>query len=62
MVLLTVINIMIFLSNGFLIGHFGKVVEALDDKLEDMSMIESRIEHYFVNSDSAFSPLGDKCA
>lgn len=54
MVLLTVINILIFLSNGFLIGHLGKVVDGLESKLEDMSMLEHRVEHLFDCTDSAF--------
>ena len=63
MILLTVINVLIFFSNAFLVGHLGKVTDMLDDKLVDMSMIESRLEHYFVNLDTAFVSVdSEKCA
>ena len=54
MLILTVINVLIFFSNAVLVGHIGKLTNAVDEKLTDFAMLEKRLQHYFEDADTAF--------
>lgn len=49
-----VLNIALFLVNVYSIGVNQKKLEIIEDKLQDMAMIEERLKHYMENLDSAF--------
>lgn len=53
MIVLTIINLFIFFSNAVLVGHIGKVTNNMEEKLDDMAMLEKRLQHYFESFDSA---------
>lgn len=44
--LIGIMNILVFFSNAFLVGHVGKMVEQIEDKLVDMAMVETKILSY----------------
>lgn len=52
--MLTVCNIFLLLANLYSIGLANKKMEIIEDKLEDMSMLEKRVAHICDNMDSAF--------
>lgn len=52
--MLTVINLALVLVNLYSIGVSEHKVQILEDKLDDLAMIEERIRHIAENLDSAF--------
>lgn len=52
--MLTILNCGLILVNLYCIGLSGKKLEIIEDKLNDLSMIEERIKHVCENLDSVF--------
>lgn len=52
--LITLINLTLVLVNLYSVGVSQKKMEIIDEKLEDLSMLEKRIANLCENVDSAF--------
>lgn len=52
--MLTIINLALVFVNFASIGAAEKKLEIIDDKLQDMAMIEERVKHICENLDSCF--------
>ena len=52
--MIIILNIMLFLVNLYSIGVNQKKLDIIEDKLQDMAMLEERLKHYLDNLDSCF--------
>lgn len=52
--MLTIINLALVLVNLYSVGVAEHKVQILDEKLDDLAMIEERLKHIAENLDSAF--------
>lgn len=52
--LVTVINIALLLVNLYSVGVAEKKLSIIDEKLDDLAVIESQIKHFAESLDSAF--------
>ena len=54
MFMITTINLALILVNLYSVGCAEKKLEAIEDKLDDLAVIEERLKHLCENMDSAF--------
>lgn len=55
--MLTIINLGLIVVNLYSIGCAEKKMQVIDEKLDDLAMIETKIKHLCENLDSCFVGL-----
>lgn len=52
--MLTCLNVALVIVNLYSVGIAQKKIEIIEEKLDDMAMLEKRVEHIADNLDSVF--------